>query len=77
MGLPECLAQGKDGKDALEARLYMTADKDDYCLLDMTYLPNKGKILYLIVFYSGCYVSMLNQACVELILKRENIFLKW
>ena len=53
MGLPECLAQGKDGKDALEARLYMTADKDDYCLLDMTYLPNKGKILDLIVFYSG------------------------
>ena len=42
MGLPECLAQGKDGKDALEARLYMTADKDDYCLLDMEYLPNKG-----------------------------------
>ena len=41
MGLPECLA-GKDGKDALEARLYMTADKDDYCLLDMEYLPNKG-----------------------------------
>ena len=76
MGLPECLAQGKDGKDALEARLYMTADKDDYCLLDMTYLPNKG-ILYLIVFYSGSYVSMLNQACVELILKLENIFLKW
>ena len=53
MGLPECLA-GKDGKDALEARLYMTADKDDYCLLDMEYLPNKGKILDLIVLYSGC-----------------------
>jgi len=43
LGLPECLA-GKDGKDALEARLYMTADKDDYCLLDMEYLPNKGTL---------------------------------
>ena len=39
LGVPQCLSK-KYGKDALEARLYLS-EEVDFCLLDMEYLPNR------------------------------------